>query len=162
MSTRARHAGSTKSTRLRWANASPSPINLLRVLLVASLFVPLALFFAAAWFNYRSTFEQATKDLLRTSEVAREQAAKILDSESQVVDRVNELLRGMDVATIRAQESSLHEALVRIVINLPVIQSVLVADTSGQPLVSASTFPVPSAVSVADRDYYFFIVWENS
>ncbi len=158
MSNRTRDAGSIKWARLRWANASPSAIDLLRVLLAASLLVPLSVFILAAWLNYRNTFEQATNDLLRTSEVAREQAAKIFDSESQVVDQVNELLRGMDVPVVRAQESSLHEALVRIVAHLPVIQSVLVADTAGQPLVSASTFPVPTAVSVADRDYYHAIV----
>ena len=138
--------------------ASPSAIDLLRVLLFASLLVPLGLFILASWINYRSAFEQATNDLWRTSEVAREQAAKVFDSESQVVDRINELLRGMDIPAVRQHEAELHDALVRIVSHLPVVQSVLVADASGQPLVSASTYPVPTDVTITDRDYYRAIV----
>ncbi len=158
MSKRSRTAGHINKPRMRWANASPSAIELLRVLLAASLLLPLTLFIFASWLNYRSTFQQATSDLLRISEVAREQAAKVFDGEAQVIDRVNELMRGMDAATVRAQEPILHEALVRIVSHLPVIQSVLVVDASGHPLVSASTFPLPTGVALLDRDFYRAIV----
>ncbi len=159
MSKRSREPGGTNKKHARWA--SPSAIELLRVLLAASLLVPLMLFVFASWLNYRATFAEATRDLLRTSEVAREQAAKVFDSESQVVDRVNELLRGMDVPTVQARESELHEAFERIVAHLPVIQSVLVADSAGRPLVSAVTYPVPTEVRITDRDFFHAIVVER-
>ena len=158
MSNRSRGTGSMNRVRRQLASSSPSAIELLRVLLAASLLLPLMLFVFASWLNYRAAFAEATQDLLRTSEVAREQAAKVFDSEGQVIDRVNELLRGLDAAGARQQESDLHEAFERIVAHLPVIQSVLVADANGHPLVSAAEYPVPPAVDISDHDFYRAIV----
>ena len=161
MSKRSRASGRIDELRKRWVVTSPSAMELLRVLLAASLLVPLMLFVFASWLDYRGAFADADRDLLRTSEVAREQAAKLFDSEAQVIDRVNELMRGMGVADVHRQEPELHEAFGRIVDHLPVIQSVLVADVEGHPLVSASTFPVPSGLQITDRDYFRAIVQDR-
>ena len=142
---------------MRLAEANLSAIGLLRVLLVVSLLVPALLFMIASWLNYELAFTEASSDLQRTAEVAREQAAKVFESQSQVIDRVNELLRGYDVSQIHRSEEVLHDAFTRIVAHVPVIQSVLVADEQGHPLVSATIYPVPK-VDLRDRDYFRAVI----
>ncbi len=139
---------------MRLPEASHSAIGLLRVLLAASLLLPLALFLLASWLNYHSAVEDAQRDLRRTMEVAREQAARVFDGQNQVVDRVSDLVRGMDVAAIRASERQLHETFAGIVARQPQVQSVLLVARDGRPLVSAGTYPVPSQVDVSGRDYF--------
>ncbi len=162
MSKRSRGAGSMNRLRTQLTDSTPSATALLRVLLASSLLLPLLLFVFASWLNYRAAFTEATRDLLRTSEVAREQAAKVFDSESQVIDRANELMRGLDARGVRQQESDLHDAFERIVVHLPVIQSVLVVDADGHPLASAAEYPVPEQVDVSDRDFYRAIVKQHA
>jgi two-component system NtrC family sensor kinase len=139
------------------AAAHRSAIGLLNVLLVASVLVPLVLFVTVSWISHRSALADAQQDLLRTSEVAREQAAKVFEGQSQVADRINDLVSGMDVATIRMSEAALHEAFARIVSHLPQVASVMLADRDGHPLVSAGTYPVPNA-DLRIRDYFQAIV----
>jgi two-component system NtrC family sensor kinase len=142
---------------VRLPAASPSAIGLLRVLLACSVLLPAAWFCVACWLNYQGAFANAEQALLHSTEVAREQAAKVFDGQSQVADRVQDLVAGMDVAAIKAAEQPLHEAFAGIVARLPQVQSVLIADREGHPLVSAGTYPVPE-ISVAERDYFKAIV----
>ncbi len=134
-----------------------SAIGLLKILLACSVVLPLVLFAIASWLNYQSAFSDAREELQRSSEVAREHAAKVFDGQSQVTDRVNDLVRGMNVETIQRSEQSLHDDFASIVARLPQVQSVLLVDDRGDPLVSASVYPVPQ-VSVADRDYFQAVV----
>jgi two-component system NtrC family sensor kinase len=134
--------------------ASRSAIGLLKLLLVACVAIPILLFGIAAWLNYKSAITDAERDLLRTSEVAREQAAKIFEGESQVADRVNDLVRGLDASAIAAGEKHFHDAFGMIVGKLPQVQSVMVAGIDGTPLASAGTFPVPRHVDLRPRDYF--------
>ena len=115
-----------------------SAIGLLWALLAASLLVPIALFAVASWFEYRSTLADAERELMHSSEVAREQASKVFDGQTQVADRVADLVSGMDTATIRRSEESLHNAFAAIVARLPQVQSVLLAGRDGHALVSAA------------------------
>ena len=104
-----------------------SATGLLRVLLAGSLLIPLALFAGVSWQSYCDAMVNAKRELLRSSEVAREHAAKVFDSQSQVADRVNDLIAGMDAATIQQDEKRLHNAFAASVARLPQVQSVLLA-----------------------------------
>ena len=115
--------------------------------------MPLALLAMTAWLNYRSAFAEAQQDLLRTTEVGCEHAAKMFEGQDHVVDRVVDLVRGMSPAAIHASEATLHSAFAAIVARLSQVQSVLLIDRDGRPLVSAGTYPVPD-VSLRDRDYF--------
>ena len=137
---------------------SRSAIGLLRLLLAGSIAVPMLLFLGASWLNYRAALSDAERDLLRTSEVSREHASKIFEGQSQVVDRVNDLVRGMDAESISRSEQPLHEAFARIVARLPQVQSVLLVDRDGRPLVSAGVYPVPKDVTLKERDYFKAVV----
>ncbi len=139
------------------AEPNQSAIGLLRLLLVASVLIPLLLFGGAAWLNYESAMAAAQRDLMRATEVAREHAARVFDGQSQVVDRVTDLVRGMDPATIRQAQKPLHEGFAAIIARLPQVQSVLLASRDGRPLVSAGTYPVPD-VDLSGRDYFRAVV----
>jgi two-component system NtrC family sensor kinase len=139
---------------LRLSAANASAIGLLRVLLVASLIVPIALFGGVTWLDYRAAIQDAEHDLRRTSEVASEHAEKIFDSQAQLSERVNDLTRGLDADAIRANEKALHDTLNAMVARLPHVSSVLIASRDGMPLVSAEVFPVPRDVDLHGRDYF--------
>ena len=142
----------------RLLDSNRSAIGLLRMLLAGCLLLPLALFGLASWLNYRSAFTDAYRGLERSADVAREHAAKVFAGQSQVADRVNDLLRGMNVADIVRSEKRLHDDFAAIVIRLPQVQSVLVGNFDGEPLVSAAVYPVPKHVSLTDRDYFQAVV----
>ncbi len=143
---------------LRLSTVNASAIGLLRLLLASSLLVPLALFCAISWLNYRAAIRDATNDLERTSEVAREQAEKVFDSQAQLADRVNDVTRGMDAGVVAADEASIHAVLNAMVARLPHVSSVMIAAKAGTPLVSAEVFPVPRKLDLHGRDYFDAII----
>jgi two-component system NtrC family sensor kinase len=128
--------------------------GLLKVLLALSVLVPVVLFAIVAWLTWRAHMADAEASLVRLSEVAREQASKVFDSQRQVADRVTDLVRNLSVPEIRRSEQSLHEAFARIVARLPQVQSVLLVAEDGHPLVSAGTYPVPQDVDLSNHDYF--------
>ena len=138
---------------LRLGEPSRSVVWLLKLLLAASLVIPVALFGLASWLNYRVAVTEAERDLLRSSEVGREQAAKIFDGQSHVAERVSDMVRGLDASTIAQSERQFHEAFAALVSRMPQVQSVLLASKDGMPLVSGGTYPVPH-VQLKDRDYF--------
>lgn len=85
---------------MRLPAANASAIGLLRVLLAASLLVPIALFVTVTWLDSRAAIRDAEHDLERTSEVAGEQAEKMFDSQAQLADRVNDLTRDLSADAV--------------------------------------------------------------
>jgi two-component system NtrC family sensor kinase len=142
--------------------ADRSAIGLLRVLLAASVLGPVVLFGVVAWLDYRAAFDAAEHELFSRSQIAAEQAVRIFDGESQVADRVNELVRGLDARAIRQSEQTLHEAFGRIVARLPQMQSVLLVGKDGHPLVSAGIYPVPGKFDLRGHDYMRAILGGSS
>jgi len=140
------------SARLAARNSSAT--GLLRLLLVGSLVVPLLLFVALSFVDYQSALTNARHDLERTSEVAREHASRTFDGQSQVVERVNDLVQGMDEESVQSAEWRVHEGLIGIVGRLPQVKNVLILSKSGHPLASAGVYPVPRAVDLSDADYF--------
>ena len=145
--------GDDATVTVRLGNPTRDAVGLLRLLLAASLLIPILLFVVAAWLNYHAAVASAERELLRSSEIAREQAAKIFDGQSHVAERVNDMVRGLDADTIARSEKSLHDAFAALISRMPQVQSVLLASKSGDPLVSAGTYPVPH-VQLGSRDYF--------
>jgi len=113
---------------MRLPEANRSALGLLKVLLAASFLLPLLLFAVASWIDYRDAMADAQTELLHSSEVAREQASKVFDGQSQVADRV--------------------------IARPPQVQSMLLVARSGQPLVSTGFYPVPAALDLGKHDYF--------
>ncbi len=150
--------GANETASVRAPASARSAIGLLRVLLVCSLLIPALLLGVTAWLSYRDATARSIRDLRRSSEVAREQAAKVFDSQSQAADRINDLVRGMDSDAIARSEKPLHEAFAAIIARLPQVRSVLLADAAGRPLVSALIYPIPAGVNVSGTDYFQAVV----
>ena len=126
----------------------------LRFLLVAFLVGPVLLFVGVAWYSYRATFHAAEVDLLRASEVAREHAAKVFDSDKLVADHALDMVRNMDTAAIVASEKSLHDRFHAIIAGLPQVQSLLLVGPDGEALTSAGTYPIAHSFNIRGRDYF--------
>ena len=90
--------------------------GLLKVLLAASLTVPILLFIGFSCTSFWGAIEDTRRDLQRIGQIARENAVKVLATELQVAARVNDLVRGMSAPSkSESSEASLHEAMARIV-----------------------------------------------
>ena len=142
----------------RLPRSNRNAIGLLKLLLAASLLIPALFFTVGAWLTYDSAIASAQRQVLQTSEVAREQASKVFEGQSQVADRVNDLARDLDAESIIRSERSMHEALAAITARLPQVQSVLIAALDGRPLASGRSYPVPHNVDLRTRDFFKSVV----
>ena len=139
---------------LKFLRMTGSPIGLLRLLLAVSLVAPVLLFTGFGVISYRAAFDDARTDLRRTSEVAREHAAKVFDTHDLVTGQVAEILRALDDAGIRAAEAPLHAAMQRVIARLPQVESFVVIAADGHPLLATNSFPVNRDLDFSDRDYF--------
>lgn len=126
----------------------------LRILLAASLVVPVALFAIFCWINYRSDIAEVKQELVRTSQIAREHAIKVLEAQNEVGARVLDLVRGRTADELRASEPAVHAALKAIASDLPDISSIMVIDKAGVPVASAAVFPTPQNLDFSDDSFY--------
>ncbi len=129
-------------------------IALLRILLVAAVVGPAILLAAVGWFTYQAAFEDAKNELVRTSQVAREHSSKVFDSFQLVSGRVEEILDELSEQQIANSERQLHDKFVKLIRDLPQIQSLLVVGRDGHPQVATALFPVDKAIDFSDRDYF--------
>jgi two-component system NtrC family sensor kinase len=134
--------------------ARHAAIRLLKLMMVASVVLPAVLFAFAAWVSYRN-FERVTDERIdRSIDILHEQALKVLQTVERTFAEIDEVMRGMSDADIRASEAQLHERLALIVKALPQLQGIVVFDRNGHPLVSANLLPVPKDADFSDRDYF--------
>ncbi len=131
-----------------------STVGLLRLLLFGSVAASFALTLVLGWFTYRADFKDSQREAIWTSGVAREHAARVFDTQELVIERVFDLLRGLDDANIRSSESRLHDGLKAILTDLSKFLSIVVTDRRGHILLSSSTYPAPPDVDLSDRDYF--------
>ena len=123
-------------------------------MLVASAALPLLLFLLTAWYDYNEQLTDAGLDLTRTSEVASEDAARVFARQRDVSDRISDLVKSMTPAQIAAREGPLHEQFADWVGHSDEIQNAVLIAANGQPLVSATIYPVSPSTNLSDRDYF--------
>ena len=131
-----------------------SAVDLLRILLVASVVVPAGLLALDAWLGHRAVFLDAARDAARVCQVAGEHAAKVFNSHELVVSRVDDLLSDMTDEAIRSSERALHQVLAEMIVGLPQVGSFVVLDHTGHLLTATNVYPVPRNLTFADRDYF--------
>jgi two-component system NtrC family sensor kinase len=123
----------------------------LKLMLVASVALPLLLFCYAAWANYRAAFELADERIERGVDIAAEQALRVFQSISVTFDSVEQITRGRTAQTIKLNEAELSERLKQFVAALPDIGSIWILDDRLDALVSSLFFPIPSAFNAPER-----------
>ncbi len=125
----------------------------MRLLLAASILVPLALFAYASWLNHQAAMRNAEDRLGRAVEVLQEHALRIFETVERSLAEADEVVRGLSDDEIRADEARISARLRAISDSLRQVQSVWLFDANARPLVTSVVSPVPP-VPVADRGYY--------
>jgi two-component system NtrC family sensor kinase len=123
----------------------------LKLMLVASIVLPLLLFCYAAWANYHAAFELADERIERAGDIAAEQALRVFQSISVTFDSVEQITRGRTPQTIKLNEAELSERLKQFVAALPGIGSIWILDDKLDALVSSLFFPIPPAFNAPER-----------
>jgi signal transduction histidine kinase/CheY-like chemotaxis protein len=123
-------------------------------LAVAALLLPLLVLFGGAWLAWQSVLRDARQGLNGALAVTTEQATKVLDTHTLIAARVNDLMGGLDDATVRSREAQLRDQILAMTRPFPQITAVIVSDSHGRALLATSRYPVDPGLSFADRDYF--------
>ncbi|MGJ4953897.1 ATP-binding protein [Bradyrhizobium sp. HKCCYLS20291] len=133
--------------------AQRKSLTTLRWMMVASLALPVALFMIAAYVSYGSTIEEADREIRRSLDVVHEHALKVFETLDRSLSEIDEVVRDLSDAEIRAREQALHARLRQLSDALPQMKSAWVFDANGRSLVNSIIYPAPDTL-FADRDYF--------
>jgi two-component system NtrC family sensor kinase len=133
--------------------AQRNSLRLLQWMMAASLALPLALFVFASTVSWFSIHETADREIERTLDVAHEHALKVFETIDRSLSEINEIIRGIPDADIRAREEMLHLRLKQLIASLPQVKSTWVFDARGHALVNSLISPPPD-MDFSDRDYF--------
>jgi two-component system NtrC family sensor kinase len=134
--------------------ARQSAIRLLKLMMVASVVLPLVLFGFASWLNYRHVNAVADERIERSLDILHEHALKVFQTVERTIAEVEEVLRGMPDAAIAGDQQRLHFRLKQIVEAVPQLQGIAVLDRNGHALASSLLPSVPADATASDRDYF--------
>jgi len=131
-----------------------SAIRLLRILMVASLVVPAALFAYVSYNDYDDVYSVADERIDRSLDALQEQALKVFGTVDRIFPEVHEVVRGMSDRQIIAEQSALAVRLRRIADVMPPVQSIDLIDRDGEVLASSAPEPDWKNKNVAERNYF--------
>jgi two-component system, NtrC family, sensor kinase len=134
--------------------ARESAVRLLKLMMVASLVLPAALYGYASWVSYRDIHAAADERIDRSLDVQQEQALKVFETVDRTFAEVDEVVRGMSDDEIRAAQPRLHPRLQQIADVMPQLQAIVLIGRDGRPLASSALETVKTNVNFADRDYF--------
>jgi two-component system NtrC family sensor kinase len=128
----------------------------LRVMMAAAVLLPTALFTGTAWLGHREAFAHAEQQVIRSAVIAREHGLKMLRTDRLVLDRVDDLLAGLDKRQIEARHAALQPGLQRLLRSTPELRGVRVWNAEGRLLLraapgDASTDDLPPEVLAVHR-----------
>ncbi len=127
---------------------------LLRLLIVASLVLPVTIFSIASWISYNAHFAEARDRLERTLDTIHEHAAKVFETFEISERYMEQLFNGVSDADVRAHEREYSNSIRTLIKNLPQLRDLWLIANDGRPLVSGTIYPMPSDLQLADRDYF--------
>jgi two-component system NtrC family sensor kinase len=131
-----------------------SAIRSLKMMMVGTVIVPLAIFCFAAWEHYNSISRLADERIARTLDIAVEQAQKIFQSIDVVFSSVGEITHGRTDQSLRLYEAALSERLKAMVSAIPDVYSIWLFDLTGKPIATSVVYPAPAELDNSDRDYF--------
>jgi len=135
------------------ANPAGSAERPLRILLAASIVLPLLVLGIGAWISYHQHFRDAEDRLRRNLAIVYEHAQKVFETFEFSARYLDELLDDAQAAKIRSEEVSYYERLRTQVRALRQLRDLWVIDRDGYPIVSGTVFPMPR-MDLKDRSYY--------
>ena len=141
------------------ATESPHPVERnaersLRVLLVASIVLPVLIFIGVSAVAYRQYFDDARRRLDSTVAQVYEHALKVFETFELTARYTDELFDDVTDQQILAGEAQFHARLRALTDTLPQLRDILVIDRNGHPLVSATFFPIQHDLDLSDRPIF--------
>ena len=134
--------------------AQSAALRLLYLAIAGTVVLPLVLFAYASWGDYLAAQKTADERIERSLEVVHEHASKVFEAVDLAFLHVAQLFRDVADERILADQAAYHLQLKAIDDTAPEIQSIVLFDRDGHPLVSSLLYPVPRELSAADRDYF--------
>ena len=126
----------------------------LRLLILASLVLPLTIFAIAAWISYNQHIADATDRLQRTLDSMHEHAVKVFETFAISERYMEELFNDVSDAEITEDEQEYNSRLKNFIRTLPQLRDLWVIDAEGHPLAAGTVYPMPRTLALADRDYF--------
>jgi len=126
----------------------------LRLLIIASLALPIAIFSVASWISYSQHFAEATDRLQRTVGIMQEHAIKVFETFEISERYLEELFSDTDDAEISQDEADYNKRLNNFIKDLPQLRDLWVIAGDGHPLVSGTVYPMPRDLDLSDRRYF--------
>jgi two-component system, NtrC family, sensor kinase len=134
--------------------ARESAVRLLKLMMVASLVLPAAVFGYASWVTYRDIQTAADERIERSIDVMQQQALRVFETVDRTFAEVDEVVRGMSNEDIRAAQVNLHDRLDRIQGVMPQVQTIMILGRDGRPLASSRMEHVQADADFSGRDYF--------
>src|SRR5476649_1339438 len=125
----------------------------LRLMLIASIVLPLLLFCYTSWTNYWAAFDNADERIGHGLDIASEQVLRVFQSINVIFDSVEQITRGRTNASLRAGEAELSERLKQFTQALPDVASIWILDDQSDAIATSLFFPLPAAANAPDRAY---------
>ncbi len=132
------------------AHSAERPI---RVLLTASVAVPILLFAGAGWISWWQHHEEAVDRVQRNLGIVHEHARKVFETFDLTERYLEQILGDATYAQIREAEPYYNSRLRVMVQALPQLRDLWIVDAQGIPVVSGTVHPMPR-IDVSDRDYF--------
>jgi signal transduction histidine kinase/ActR/RegA family two-component response regulator len=120
-------------------------------LVLASLLLPLLAFAGAGWLTWNATLRDEHAQLTRALLTASEHATAVLNTQSLIAARVNNLLLGLDDAAISARSAALRDDIHEVIRRFPEVTDVTVIDSEGHTLLSVSGYPTEPDIAASAR-----------
>jgi len=134
--------------------ARESAVRLLKLMMVASLVLPAAVFAYASWVTYRDIHAAADERIERSIDVMQQQSLRVFETVNRTFAEVGEVVRGMSNDDIHAAQVSLHTRLDRIQGVMPQVQTIMIIGRDGHPLASSRMEVVQANADFSERDYF--------
>src|SRR5690349_20576229 len=129
-------------------------LRLLKIMLAASVLIPVAIFSYASWMAYSAAFARADEQINGRMDIMAEYATRIFQSVDLTFTSVDTLAGDLTDEDIKKSEQTLHDKLNKLEKSVVAIDGILIVDKKGRALVSSAVYPIPVSAGVADRDYF--------
>jgi two-component system NtrC family sensor kinase len=140
--------------RRLFLDALPRAPRALLWLVVASVGVPILLFFYGAWTGYEQLQSKIVERQQRTLDIIQEHALKVFQTAERLLFEADQVLVGLSDEQIGAREEELSARLKEIQLAIPEVQSIWAFGRDGAALVSSTVLPVFRTLNNSDREYF--------
>jgi two-component system NtrC family sensor kinase len=130
-----------------------STLRPIKLLVAASIILPVAIFLFASWISYHQHLAEGRDRVQRNLNTIYEHSLKVFETFELSARYLDELTAGTTEADIRSREAEFNARLKSITDTLPQLRDLWVISASGTPLVSGTVYPMPK-IDLSDRDYF--------